>query len=93
MSKVDRYEINSAVQSCLVRCYAATEVLAALATSLQELRLQEGWTERDVHDVELAVLKVLNGIGYKSGQPADAVGRHSCDAHPTGLDAADVDDG
>jgi hypothetical protein len=74
MSKVDRHEINSAVQGCLVRCCAATEVLAALATSLEELRRQEGWAERDVHDVELAVLKVLNGIVDKPDEPADAGG-------------------
>jgi hypothetical protein len=74
MGEVDRDKINNAVQSCLVRCYAATEVLAALAAFLQDLRLLEGWPERDVHDVEFAVLKVLSRIVDHSDSLTDAAG-------------------
>jgi hypothetical protein len=92
MSKVDQSELNQAVQRCLTRCYADNEVLATLAVFLQELRHLEGWLESDIHDVEVAVLKVLNRIVDKSDEPADADGGQFFDARSAGLDAADVSD-
>ena len=80
MPKVDQDKINNAVQRCLARCYPSTEVLATLAAFLQELRLQEGWAERDVHEVELATLRVLHRIVDDSDEPAASGERPQLDA-------------
>jgi hypothetical protein len=92
MSKIEQNKINHAVQRCLARCYAAKDVLATLAAFLQELRHLEGWPERDVHDVELAVLKVLNRIVEPPESPAQTAVEPTFNSPPAGLDAADVSD-
>jgi len=62
MAKLDQTQINHSVHRCLERCYASTEVLATLAAFLEELRENDYWSEREIHEVELAVLKVLHRI-------------------------------
>jgi hypothetical protein len=85
MVKLDQTQINHAVHRCLVRCYASTEVLAALAAFLEELRQNDTWSVREIHEVELAVLKVLHRIAEEpdcapdTAAPSPDAGCHASD--------------
>jgi hypothetical protein len=85
MANLDQTQINHAVHRCLARCYASTEVLATLAAFLEELRQNNGRSEREIHEVELAVLKVLHRIVEDSdcapdaGAPSANAGCHTAD--------------
>jgi hypothetical protein len=56
-----RKSIDAKIKACVAQCLRADLPLACLAEFVSQLR-QDGWSAQDVHEVELAVLKVLARI-------------------------------
>jgi len=72
MSYIDEKKVNAAVHTCLDRCFGTSHSLAKMAGYLGELRAAGGWREAEIHAVERAVLKLLNGVAGRSIYPGDA---------------------
>ena len=81
---VSSAQVNRAVRECLSRCYDSREIVANVAAFLEQLK-SEGWRERDIHEVELAVLRVLNGLVDRMIYVGDATidGASPTDRQPT----------
>lgn len=58
----DEVKINRAVHGCLGRCYQSGDALPEIARFLEELRAAGDWREAEIHEVELAVHKVLHKV-------------------------------
>lgn len=72
MSYIDEKKVNAAIRTCLHRCFGTSHSLAQMAGYLGELRAAGGWREAEIHAVERAVIKVLNGVAEGVIYPDDA---------------------
>src|SRR4051794_25017438 len=62
MEEIDQGKVNDAIHECLDRCYRKNAALVELALFLDELRSGEGWRAGEIHEVEFALLTLLNGV-------------------------------
>jgi hypothetical protein len=62
MRRIDQNKVNDAVYECLDRCYRKDAALSELAIFLDELKSAPSWRAREIHEVELALLTLLNGV-------------------------------
>ena len=62
MQRIDEAKVNEAVRDCLFRCERAEEILPEIARYLDALEKRGGWSETELHEVELGVVRILFGI-------------------------------
>ena len=62
MQQIDEAKVNEAVRDCLFRCERAEEILPEIARYLDALEKRGGWSETELHEVELGVVRILFGI-------------------------------
>lgn len=61
-------KINAAVHACLDCCYQSSTPLKAIADYINQLDADPDWSQREIDQVETAVLKMLVKI---AGRPPD----------------------
>lgn len=54
--------IHIATQECLQRCNKSASPLAELSAFSERLRAEPGWTEPEIRDVEVRVLRLLRRV-------------------------------
>ncbi len=59
MTRIDYEKVNGAIRGCLVRCCESDDPLAALAELHETLRSNGGWSEAELHEVDVGVRLLL----------------------------------
>jgi hypothetical protein len=83
MTLLDDVKINNAVHECLDRCYETDDSLPVIAAFLDELKKIGDWREAEIHEVELAVHKLLQQVSTGGSDRSSAA---ETDSEVTKLD-------
>jgi len=81
---IDQKKVNRAIRECLEACYQASDILPKIAGFLADLKTVPGWREAEIHEVELAIHKVLHGVTEGATYAGDATNRPLRAHQPTG---------
>jgi hypothetical protein len=72
MPHIDEFKINEAVRECLSRCEQSKNIVPEVAKFLDELDSTVGWSDDELHEVELAIIRMLFGILDCAVYPGEA---------------------
>jgi hypothetical protein len=59
MPQIDEAKVNEAVRECLGRCEQSKNIIPEVAKYLDSLEMSGGWSDDELHEVELAVIRML----------------------------------
>ncbi len=72
MPQIDETRVNEAVRDCLGRCEQSKNIIPEVAKFLDSLEMSGGWSDDELHEVELAVIRMLFGILDCAVYPSEA---------------------
>jgi hypothetical protein len=73
MPDIDESKVNEAIRECLYRCEKAKDMLPEIAKFLDDLETRGGWSEDELYEVELGVIRMLFGILDSAEYPGEVM--------------------
>ena len=72
MPYIDELKVNEAIRECLSRCEQSKSIIPDVAKFLDSLEMSGGWSDDELHEIELAVIRMLFGILDCAVYPGEA---------------------
>jgi hypothetical protein len=72
MPHIDESKVNEAIRECLNRCEQSKNIIPDVAKFLDALEMSGDWSDDALHEVELAVIRMLFGILDRAVYPGEA---------------------
>ena len=72
MPHIDESKVNEAIRECLSCCEKSKNIIPEVAKFLDALEMSGQWSDDELHEMELGVIRMLFGILDRAVYPGEA---------------------